>query len=142
MKTVASRAIVGSMGWMAALTLVALAGCWQSHEVVPSSGPRAATSPQQVKTLPELPRKYEDLGVISVVVTPEMKWDESGDATPAFDALRAKAASLGANAMLLTVDPSQYNALVAARDHGKMFQLPMRYNPNSIVAHAVYVIKE
>lgn len=121
------------------VSLVAiLAGC-QSHEVVASSGPRKANIVQSVKILQKQPSKYEELGIVQVVMTPELRWDDRGDATKAFEALKAEAAKLGANGILLTA-PSDF--VVTAAYKGAYYQVPMRNTPRTALAQAVYVLED
>ena len=72
---------------------VAIVGC--SPEILPSSGPHPALSSDQVKIFQNPPKKYEMLGIMKIPVTPEMKWDERGDSTAGFEALKSGAAGFG-----------------------------------------------
>ncbi len=121
--------------------LLLLAGC-ASHEVVPSSGPRKPTTAQQVKLFQDHPKRYEQLGTVSLAITPELQMGERADATPAFDALKAKAAALGANGLLLIVEPTGQEYLVTAGYQGKFYQIPMRATPKTAFARAIYVLEE
>lgn len=127
---------------IAALLIVtfvaALVGC-NSHEVVQSSGPRKATIAQNVQILQKQPSKYEELGVVQVAIAPELRWDERGDATKAFDALKTEAAKLGANGLLLQT-PAEFT--VTAAYQGTYYQVPMRNNPRTALAKAVYVLEK
>jgi hypothetical protein len=129
--------------WILAVNLGALvlAGC-ASHEVVPSSGPRPATTPEQVKIYQDHPNRYEQLRLIAMEVTPEMGWDERGHADAAFDALKAQAAAAGANGLLLAANPGDFDLLVTAGYRGTFYQVPMRRNPRTAVAQAVFVLKQ
>ena len=118
---------------------IALAGC--SPQVLPPSS-HAPTTADQVKLYQKQPPKYEALGMISVPVTPAMKWDERGDSTPGFDALKAKAAAMGANGLLFTPQPGTFDVLVTAGYTGEFYQVPMKREPRSTVAQAIFVIDE
>jgi hypothetical protein len=123
------------------LALFVLAGC-ASHEVVPSSGPRAATTPAQVKIYQDFPKKYEELKVINLTITPEMKLDERASADAAFEALKAQAAAAGANGILLKVDAGTYDFLVTAGCKGTFYQVPARRSPKTAVVKAIFVLDE
>jgi hypothetical protein len=127
--------------WWVPCVLLLISGC-ASHEVVPSSGPRKPTTPQQVKLYQKFPKKYEQLATVSVAITPEMKLDERGDATPAYEALKAKAAALGANGLLLYVEPTGQEYLVTAGYQGTYYRVPVRMNPKTAFGQAIYVLQE
>jgi hypothetical protein len=126
----------------AAVVLLLLVGC-SSHEVVPSQGPRAATRAQDVKIYQKQPRKYERLGVVSVPVTPEIRFDERGDANLGFDRLKAQAAARGANGLLLPVEGVEgSDAHATVGYHGTFYQVPLRAKPRTAMGEAIYVIEE
>ncbi len=54
---------------MVAAFIGALCSC--GPEVVPSSGPRQATVPDAVKIYQESLSKYEDLGLLTLAITPD-----------------------------------------------------------------------
>jgi hypothetical protein len=127
---------------LALIALIAVLGGCASHTVVPSSGPRSATKPDRVKIYQDYPKRYELLGIIALPVTPDERWDERGDANPGFDHLKAAAAALGANGLLLARDIAPNDVLVTAGYHGAMYQVPIRSTPKSVVAAAIYVLGE
>ena len=112
-------------------------GC--SPTVVPTSGPRAATDPKDVVIYPKKPSRYEQLGPVEVPVGGDVRWDQYGDATPGFEKLKAAAAALGANGLLLA--PASADAeMVVAKYRGTSYQVPLRRGtPNKVVAEAIYV---
>jgi hypothetical protein len=122
-----------------AVMLVA-GGC--APEVVPSSGPKPAISADQVMVYQKQPSKYEDMGMISANQSEGARWDERGDANRGFDSLKAKAAERGANGLLLMVDPAESDRIVTAGYHGNFYQVPVRGNPPTAIAKAIYVIKK
>ena len=125
-----------------AVALLIICGC-SSPEVVPSSGTRAPTRPEDVKIYAKHPRKYERLGVVSVAVTPEVRFDERGDANLGFDRLKAAAAARGANGLLLTKDGIEgSDALATVGYHGTFYQVPVKSNPRTAMGEAIYVIEE
>jgi hypothetical protein len=133
MKNVLSRSIVPILALMLALLTP---GC---SEVVPTTS-HPAGDPAQVKIYTMAPfTKYEKLGLVTVAVTPEMKWDEKGDSTKGFEALFGKAAAMGGNAVLLQVDAGQYDTMVGAGYKGMFYNVPLRRNPKTIVAQALFV---
>jgi len=116
-----------------------MAGC--QSEIVQSKGPRPATEPASVKVYQKPPQKYEVLGEIVLPITSDLSWDANGNATAAFDRLRAKAAALGANGVLLKVDQSEFDYTITAGDNGTYYQLCMRQSPKAIVAQAVFMLE-
>ena len=124
---------------LAAAMGIFVTGC--GPEVVPASK-HDPISPEAVKFYQKQPAKYEELVVISVPVTPAMKWNEQGDATPAFEALRAKAAATGANGVLLIAQPGTFDVMATAGFKGTWYQVPVKRDPKTLVAKAIYVISE
>jgi hypothetical protein len=127
---------------MMALVFVSagLAGC--SPEVLPPSGPHPALMADQIKIYQNEPAKYEVLGTLEVPVTAEMKWDDRGDSTPGFLAFKSKAAALGANGVLLMVDQKLYDLKVGAGFDRVYYLVPLRREPRTAFATAIFVVKE
>ena len=122
--------------------LLLICGC-SSHQVVPSSGTRAPTRAEDVKIYAKHPDKYERLGVVTVAVTPEVRFDERGDANLGFDRLKAAAAKLGANGLLLNPDGVEgSDAMATVGYHGTFYQVPLRSKPRTAMAEAIYVLEE
>jgi hypothetical protein len=125
-----------------ALLFVA-AGCQTKSEIVPSSGPRAATSSDEVKIYAKPPLRYERLGVVSVQATREYPWDDRGNADEGFERLKAEAAKRGANGLLLVVDRDQFYGRVLVGYKDTFYEVPYRLKPEkAAVAEAIYVLKE
>jgi hypothetical protein len=123
---------------MVSTFVTALCSC--GPEVVPSSGPRPPTSPDSVKIYQNKPSKYEDLGLLTLAITPDLGWDRNGDANAAFDRMKEQAAALGANGLLLDVDPSHYDILTQAGYHATFYQVPMK--AKTAFGEAIFVLKE
>lgn len=119
---------------------IAGAGC-QSSKELPSSGVRPPTSPQQVRIFQNAPREFEVLGPVSLAVTPDVTWDNHGDATVGFDRMKARAAEMGANGLLLRA-PGQMQTTVLAGYQGTFYKVPARSDPRTVMVQAIYVIKE
>ena len=86
------------------------------------------------------PKRYEVLG--KVEVTDNLQWQDNGDVAQAVDELKAKAARLGANGVLLTIDRSAEPdaRLVGGNYQGKSYQFPFRDLPyRTVYARAIYV---
>jgi hypothetical protein len=129
-------------GGLAAMILAgvmgaALPGC--APEVLPATQ-HAPSTAESVMLYQKAPKKYENLGMISVPVTPDMKWDQNGDSTPGFDAIKAKAATLGANGVLLDAPRDQWDVMVTAGYKNSWYQVPVRANPKMAVATAIFVV--
>jgi hypothetical protein len=80
--------------------------------------------------------------VISVPVTSEMKWDDKGESNAAFDALKAKAAALGANGVLLEPEEGKYDVLVTVAYRGTWYKVPAKRDPKEILGRAIWVAEE
>jgi hypothetical protein len=139
-----------SMLSMAAL-VAALAGCTSSsnsNASQMSKTPRPPISPDLVTFYRTPPAKCDTVGLIKVPVTPELRWDERGDATAGFQILRSKAAAMGANGVLLKVPESEYERQVTAgyMSGGKTdwYTVSLRGKPGeaTAVAQAIYVYNQ
>jgi hypothetical protein len=115
-------------------------GC--ASEVVPSSGARPPTNPSTVNIYPKEPKKYEKLGVVEVPVGGDVRWDEKGEATAGFEKLKAGAAAVGANGILLNPPPAPGMPSVVAGYKGTFYQVPYRMGtPKVVSVQAIYVIE-
>lgn len=127
------------------LLVASVAGCSSDSRIVPSKGSRPATSAAQVRIYERPPAKYELLGAVTASRSEGARWDERGNADAGFDSMIAKAASLGANGLLLKADEGQYDRRVAAGYHGKFYQVPVRGKPGAssvVTTQAIYVLEE
>jgi hypothetical protein len=129
---------------MAAMMIVCLvcllAGC--ASKPLPSSGPREPIPAGQVRFYQNYPKQCEQVRMIRLALTPEMKWDERADANAAFEALKPLAAAAGANGIVFKAPAADYEYLVTAGYHGTFYQVPMLRQPKTIVAEAVFVLEE
>jgi hypothetical protein len=121
-----------------AAAAVTLCSC--GPQVVPSSGPRPPLSPLAVKIYEHKPHRYEDLGLITLQITPDLGWDQHGDANKAFDILKAKAAAVGGNGILLEMDPGPNGIMTEAGYHGTFYHVPML--GKVALGTAIYVLEE
>lgn len=117
-----------------------VSGC--ASKPLPSSGPREPIPAGQVKFYQKYPKQCEQVRMIKLVLTPEMKWDERADANAAFEALKPLAAAAGANGIVLKAPAGEYEYLVTAGYRGTFYQVPMLGQPKTIVAEAVFVLEE
>ena len=128
---------------LAAVLAFCLVGCGGGPKVVPTTGPHPPTSAQSVAIYEKPPHRYERLGEVSEPVGGEVKWDTSGNADAGFDRLKAKAALLGANGLLLHVDSSGRDGSVLAGYHGKFYEVSyLNTVPRTVVAQAIYVVEK
>jgi hypothetical protein len=117
---------------------IAMWGC--SGKAVQPAGPRAPTTPDQVTIYPKLPSKdYEVLGTVVVPLGGDVRFDERGEAVAGFDRLKAQAAALGANGLLLEIKPEQFDVLATTGYHGTFYKVPIKLDPRRAVADAIYV---
>jgi hypothetical protein len=119
-----------------AVTLL-VAGC-ASH-VVPATS-HQPTTPDQVVIYQDAPSRYEVLGPVNLVITPEFRWDSAGDATPALEQMKRKAAAMGANGLLLKPSDQAGDFAVAAGYRGSYYQMQMKDTPRTALADAIFVI--
>ena len=116
-------------------------GCAQPT-VLPSQK-HAPSSASAVKIYQKQPMKYEDLGMISLVITPDISWDEKGNTNKAFDMLKDKAAALGANGVLLDMPKDHYDLLASTGYNGTRYDVAMKMKPEkTAMAHAIFVVEE
>src|SRR5688500_12775766 len=125
---------------LSAMLVTSATGC--SPTVTEAKGPRPALKPDQVVIYQKEPNRYEVHGTVTVTREEGAKWDERGNADIAFNALKAKAAALGANGLLLSAEPSTYDRLATAGYHGQFYQIPIRGNPPVAFAKAIYVVND
>jgi hypothetical protein len=122
---------------------VGLAGCVSEPQVFPATK-HALISADQVRILQDRPQKYEQLGTITLEITPALTWDERGDANAAFELLKQKAAATGANAVVLWAQPEAFDIQATAGYKGKFYQVPIKRQlpTRTAIAQAVYIIQE
>jgi hypothetical protein len=128
--------------FLAAFAAICLTACAPTTQVVQSSGPHAPTTPYDVHLYANPPKKYEILGNVSVEITSTLRWGESGDATPAFNALIVKAAALGANGLLFDQTAGGATFTAVAGYHGDFYEVPMYSNPTTATATAIWVLDQ
>jgi hypothetical protein len=121
---------------------MALSGCSTNPKVLPSSGNHPPTTPDQVKIYQAAPSEYEILADVYSPLSDKVHWDDQGNADAGFDELKANAARIGANGILLIAPPDATNVLVIAGYHGMMYKVPMKTNPKTAVCQAIWVVKE
>lgn len=122
-----------------AMLLGLMAGCGPT--VVPPTS-HAPTSPDKVNIYAAPPQEYQVLGMVSVPISDDVRWDDKGDADLGFERLKAAAAAKGANGVLLQAPNNPLGAHVMAGYQGKYYQVPLQTNPKAGVAEAIWVVKE
>jgi len=130
------RILVPSVAVLASFLLSACA----SPKLVPAQS-HPASDPASVMLYQQPPpKKYEVLG--KVEVTENLKWQDNGDVSPVVEEMKAKAAALGANGLLLTVDTAAEPdaRLVGGNYQGTLYHFPFRDLPQrTAYARAIYV---
>ena len=124
------------------LGALVFSGCAQQPVVVPAQkhSPSAAAD---VKIYQKEPAKYEKLGTVSLMITPDLGWDEKGNTDKAFEMLKAKAAELGANGLLLSMPKERYDLIASTGYHGNRYDVPMKMKPDKMaMAEAIFVVEE
>ena len=126
---------------LAGLISVASPGC-SSSTVLPTQQ-HAPSDPATVELFQKPPHKYEVLGPIMVPVTPELRWDERGQSTAGIDALKAKAAGMGGNGVLLVAPPGTADSsATVGYKNGEYYQIPLKMEPRTAVGQAIFVHTE
>lgn len=124
---------------LAGLAAVFLGGC--APVVLPPSQ-HAPSSPEQVKLYQKQPAKYESLATIMMPITPEMQWNDKMESVVGIDALKSRAAALGANGVLMTAQPGTFDVMATTGYHGSWYQVPVKDNPKRAVVQAIFVVSE
>ena len=134
--------LLRTTGWIVATLVLGVAGCKAKPEVVPTSGARAPTTAKSVKLYQDPPLRYEKLGLIRVPVAPDAKWDDRGNADAGFEKFKKLAAEKGANGVLFQVEKGEYDGRVVVGYYSEFYAVPLRNDPKTAVAEAIYVIQE
>ena len=126
-----------------AWTLMAAAGILAAcaPEVLPTK-PHAALDMAQVKIYQTEPAKYEKLGMITLKVPSTEHWEQTADATNGMDELRKQAAARGANGVLLIDGEHLEYRMAGVLYGGSQYLVPLRKDPLTIAAQAIYVHQE
>jgi len=111
-------------------------GC--APTVVPASS-HAASHPSLVALYQDPPSRYEDLGIIKTDGT--FVWDQVGQMQGVIEELKAKAAALGANGLLLQVP--EYRLKATGTYNEEHYQIPIDRTPvRAAMATAIFVHKK
>jgi hypothetical protein len=119
-----------------------------SDVVVPTRGEHPPTSPDQVVLFDRAtpPKRYEILGSVSLVITPQLRWDESGDANAAYTQLIQQAAALGATGLFFDSKIPGTTITSLAGYHGTMYEVPIHIDPTTqtrtALATAIWVVQQ
>jgi hypothetical protein len=116
-----------------------LTGC--ASQVVPTTGPHPQTSPRQIMLYQKAPQKYEILGSVTQVITPDLRWDAQGDATQAINLLKQQAGALGANGLLFQQGAGGATFSATAGYQGQFYEVPLRGNPTTAIGIAIFVVQ-
>jgi len=103
--------------------------------------PHQPLTPDKVSFYRAPPAKYDTIGLLQVPVTPELHWDERGDASAGFRIFRSKAAAMGANGVLLMLPDNQFDRQVTAGYNGEYYTVALKGQPGhaTALAQAIYV---
>jgi len=126
--------LLALLGFVAVAFL--LSAC-ESQSPPPHSGPMTAADVKIYKDAPS--QKYDSLGLVTVPIGGDVRWDNNGDANVGFQMFKEQVAKMGGNGLLLVVDENAYDAKVLAGDHGTFYQVPIRNTPKTAVAQAIRV---
>jgi type IV pilus biogenesis protein CpaD/CtpE len=96
---------------LAASLLVVLAGCATSHVMVGNARP--AISPDQVKIYLHPPEKYEEIAILDTSSQGSFSFTQQGKMDVVVERLKAEAAKLGANGILLESTGDRYAGSVS-----------------------------
>ncbi|QOV87573.1 hypothetical protein [Humisphaera borealis] len=118
-------------------TMMLLCGCGST--VVPTTGPRPATSPAAVALFQDPPSKYEVLGIIKTEGS--FEWEEVGQMQKVIDELKEKAAAMGGNGLLLQVPEYRLRAVGTYDEEPYIIPIDKSKTRNAM-ATAIYVHKK
>jgi len=146
-----SRETGAIMKFVFALITAAMLATWLtacSEVVVPTRGPHPPTTPDQVQLFDRAipPKRYEILGSVSLVITPQLRWDQSGDANAAYNQLIQQACALGATGIFF--DPKIPGTTVTsiAGYNGTMHEIPVHIDPTTqtrtAMGTAIWVVQQ
>src|SRR5882672_4924127 len=96
---------------LVASLLVILAGCATSHVMVGNARP--AISPSQVKIYLHPPEKYEEIAILDTSSQGSFSFTQQGKMDVVVERLKAEAAKLGANGILLESTGDRYGGSVS-----------------------------
>src|SRR6266403_2494994 len=96
---------------LVASLLVILAGCATSHVMVGNARP--AISPGQVKIYLHPPEKYEEIAILDTSSQGSFSFTQQGKMDSVVERLKAEAAKLGANGILLESTGDRYGGSVS-----------------------------
>ena len=136
-RSIKAHPLFFSIAIMAMLSF--LGGCGPT--VVPATQ-HDPSSPDTVKFYSEAPKKYEMLGTLNVPIPLEIHFDKSGNADQGFELIQAAAAQKGANGVLLVAAPGESDLKVTVGFKGTFYQVPVKQNPRTAVAQAIWVIED
>jgi hypothetical protein len=121
--------------------VVGCASTSDSERASSSPKQRPPLTPDKVTFYRTPPAKFDTIGTVKVPVTPDLNWDERGDATAGFAILKSKAAAVGANGVLLKIPDREYDRQVTAAYNGDWYTVALRGQPGAAtaVAHAIFV---
>jgi len=127
-----------TLAFFATLLVAVLVGC-SSSKVVPTT-PHSPTTPETVKIYQEAPKEYQMLKRIEIPVTEGIRWDDKGDSVKGFAEMKAQAAALGANGVLLWARPDEQSFTATVGDGTQYYEVPMKL-PRTAVVWAIYVLE-
>lgn len=125
---------------LAFLSLIS-AGCAETT-ILPATK-HAPSLADSIKFYTKPPRSYENLGLVQFAVPPGMTWDKNGNVDAGFEDFKAKAAAMGANGLLFDgtlVEGTQHLTLAGYK--GQYYQVPVKQEPRTAMAKAIYVVEE
>jgi len=123
---------------LASLVLLVLSSC-QSEVVPMQSHPQ--TTPAMVKVYQDPPKRYEVLGSVSMKATAENRWEDNAPVDAGVELLKAGAAKVGANGVLLK-HPA-HKDLLSCKYQGKPCSISIERTPErTVYAQPIYVVEE
>ena len=99
----------------------------------------APTSPADIKLYQKEPEEYEILGIVQV--KENLRSDEGTEITPIVNALKAKAAAMGANGLLFAAESDPRTTVrIVGRYDNEFYQIPYQLKPTKVVlAKAIWI---
>jgi len=123
---------------LASLVLLVVNSC--QSEVLPTQK-HAESTPARVKVYQDPPKRYEFLGTVSMAATAENRWEDNTSVDAGIELLKAGAAKVGANGMILK-HPA-HKDMLSCKYLGKNYSISIERSPDrTVYAQAIYVIEE
>ena len=120
-----------------ALSTLFLLSCSTGTAIVTGTK-RAPLVASEVKLYLEAPSKYEVIGIVKA--SSDAGWTEQGSVDYAIKEIKAQAAKLGANGVLLQSTGEKNSTIISSNGYGSFFSIPV--TEQTVSGKAIYVFRK